>query len=85
MKFMIAGLGSIGRRHLRNLFSLGEQDIILYRTNHSTLDLEEFWRILALTTSKPPWRKDREESLSQIQRPFTWMLRFQPPKPDVRF
>ncbi len=42
MKFMIAGLGSIGRRHLRNLIALGERDIILYRTNHSTLDLEEF-------------------------------------------
>ncbi len=42
MKFMIAGLGSIGRRHLRNLIALGERDIILFRTNHSTLDLEEF-------------------------------------------
>ena len=29
---MIAGLGSIGRRHLRNLIQLGEQDILLYRT-----------------------------------------------------
>lgn len=42
MKFLIAGLGSIGRRHLRNLISLGEKDIILFRTNHSTLDLDEF-------------------------------------------
>lgn len=32
MKFLIAGLGSIGRRHLRNLLALGERDIILYRT-----------------------------------------------------
>ncbi len=32
MKFLIAGLGSIGRRHLQNLLSLGVQDIILYRT-----------------------------------------------------
>jgi predicted dehydrogenase len=37
MRFLIAGLGSIGRRHLRNLVSLGEQDIILYRTHRSTL------------------------------------------------
>lgn len=37
MKFLIAGLGSIGRRHLRNLVSLGETDIILYRTYQSTL------------------------------------------------
>ena len=42
MKFLIVGLGSIGRRHLRNLIALGERDIILFRTNHSTLDLEEF-------------------------------------------
>ena len=37
MKFLIAGLGSIGRRHLRNLVSLGERDIVLYRTHHATL------------------------------------------------
>ena len=37
MKFLIAGLGSIGRRHLRNLQALGEQDILLYRSGRSTL------------------------------------------------
>jgi len=37
MKFLIAGLGSIGRRHFRNLLTLGEQDILLYRTHHATL------------------------------------------------
>ena len=37
MKFLIAGLGSIGRRHLRNLVALGERDILLYRTHQSTL------------------------------------------------
>lgn len=41
MKFLIAGFGSIGRRHLRNLLSLGEKDIILYRSNHSTLPVDE--------------------------------------------
>ena len=41
MKFVIAGLGSIGRRHLRNLVDLGERDIILYRTHHSTLPDDE--------------------------------------------
>jgi predicted dehydrogenase len=41
MKFLIAGLGSIGRRHLRNLVALGESDILLYRTHQSTLDDEE--------------------------------------------
>src|SRR4030042_5355658 len=32
MKFVIAGVGSIGRRHLRNLLRLGERDIVLPRT-----------------------------------------------------
>lgn len=41
MKFMIAGLGSIGRRHLRNLISLGEHDILLYRKLRSTLPEDE--------------------------------------------
>lgn len=41
MKFLIAGFGSIGRRHLRNLLALGERDILLYRTSHSTLPTDE--------------------------------------------
>lgn len=41
MKYLIAGLGSIGRRHLRNLRALGQKDIILYRTNQATLPDEE--------------------------------------------
>lgn len=36
-RFLICGLGSIGRRHLRNLRLLGEQDIVLLRTGRSTL------------------------------------------------
>jgi predicted dehydrogenase len=42
MKFLIAGFGSIGRRHLRNLLALGVRDIVLYRTHHSTLPDGEF-------------------------------------------
>jgi predicted dehydrogenase len=41
MKFLIAGLGSIGRRHLRNLRALGENDILLYRTGRATLPDDE--------------------------------------------
>ena len=41
MKFLIAGYGSIGRRHLNNLKALGETDILLYRTHHSTLPEDE--------------------------------------------
>jgi predicted dehydrogenase len=41
MRFLIAGYGSIGRRHMRNLLALGEKDIVLYRTKHSTLPEDE--------------------------------------------
>ena len=41
MKFLIAGLGSIGRRHFRNLISLGEKDIVLLRTRKGTLPDDE--------------------------------------------
>ncbi len=41
MKFLIAGYGSIGRRHFRNLLALGERDIVLYRTGKSTLPDDE--------------------------------------------
>lgn len=41
MKFLIAGFGSIGRRHFHNLLSLGERDILFYRSNRSTLPEDE--------------------------------------------
>jgi predicted dehydrogenase len=41
MKILIAGLGSIGRRHFRNLLALGERDILLYRTRQSSLPEDE--------------------------------------------
>lgn len=57
MKILIAGLGSIGRRHLRNLVRLGEKDIILYRTFHSTLPDEELLSF--------PVETDLERALAQ--------------------
>ena len=41
MKILIAGLGSVGRRHLRNLAALGEKDIILLRSHRATLPDDE--------------------------------------------
>lgn len=41
MKFLIAGFGSIGRRHLRNLRALGHEDIVLLRSHRSTLPDDE--------------------------------------------
>jgi len=49
MKFLIAGFGSIGRRHFRNLLSLGERDIVLYRTGQSTLPDDELAGFLVET------------------------------------
>ncbi len=41
MKFLIAGLGSIGKRHLQNLATLGEFGLTVYRTNQSTIRQED--------------------------------------------
>ncbi len=41
MKILIAGLGSIGRRHFRNLVALGETNLVLLRTRKSTLPDDE--------------------------------------------
>lgn len=41
MKFLIAGFGSIGRRHFRNLLTLGERDILFLRSGRSTLPDDE--------------------------------------------
>lgn len=41
MKTLIAGLGSVGRRHLRNLVALGEKDFVLLRTLRATLPDDE--------------------------------------------
>ncbi|MBC8506422.1 MAG: Gfo/Idh/MocA family oxidoreductase [Anaerolineales bacterium] len=41
MKFLIAGFGSIGRRHFRNLYALGERDFVFLRSKRGTLPDEE--------------------------------------------
>ena len=41
MKILIAGLGSIGRRHFRNLIALGQTDLVLLRTRKATLPADE--------------------------------------------
>jgi predicted dehydrogenase len=57
MKFLIAGFGSIGRRHLRNLRALGQVDIALYRTHKSTLADDEIKGLPVYT--------DLQEALAQ--------------------
>ncbi len=58
-RFLIAGLGSIGRRHLRNLLALGEHDILLYRTHQATLSDDELLGFPAIQTWKRLWHKSR--------------------------
>lgn len=41
MRFLIAGFGSIGRRHFRNLLALGERDVVFYRTFRGALPDDE--------------------------------------------
>jgi predicted dehydrogenase len=41
VRILICGLGSVGRRHLRNLVALGQQDIVLYRTGKANLPDED--------------------------------------------
>lgn len=41
MKYLIAGFGSIGHRHFRNLLTLGERDVLVYHTHQSTLPDDE--------------------------------------------
>ncbi|MEX0787835.1 MAG: Gfo/Idh/MocA family oxidoreductase [Anaerolineales bacterium] len=57
MRFLIAGLGSVGRRHLRNLNALGELDILLHRSGKSTLPDSE--------VAGFPTYPDLEEALDQ--------------------
>ncbi len=63
MKFLIAGLGSIGRRHLRNLLALGEDDIVLYRTRRSTLPEKELIPFPAATDLKDALSRFRPDAV----------------------
>ena len=50
MKFLVAGFGSIGRRHLRNLRALGEEDILLLRSHKATIPDDEIRDLPVETT-----------------------------------
>ncbi len=41
MKYLIAGYGSIGRRHFQNLKTLGQKDILFYRSGKGQFDNDE--------------------------------------------
>lgn len=63
MKFLIAGLGSIGRRHLRNLISLGEKNIVLLRTRKATLSDDNLVDFPVETDLKEALQKHKPEAV----------------------
>ena len=63
MRFLIAGLGSIGRRHFRNLIALGEKDIVLLRTRKGTLPDDELAGYPVETDLQEALRKYRPDAV----------------------
>jgi len=63
MKFLIAGLGSIGRRHFRNLIALGEKDIVLLRSHRATLPDDELAGYLVETDIRVALQKHRPNAI----------------------
>jgi predicted dehydrogenase len=63
MKILIAGLGSIGRRHFRNLIALGETNIILLRSHRATLPDDELAGYLVETDLAEALKKHRPEAV----------------------
>jgi len=63
MKFLIAGLGSIGRRHMRNLIALGEKDLVLLRSHRATLSDDELAGIPVETDLHEALRKHKPEAV----------------------
>ncbi|MCL4531089.1 MAG: Gfo/Idh/MocA family oxidoreductase [Chloroflexi bacterium] len=63
MKTLIIGLGSIGRRHFRNLIALGEKDIILLRSHHTTLPDDELAGFPAATDLTEALRKHKPDAV----------------------
>lgn len=63
MKFLIAGLGSIGRRHFRNLIALEEKDIVLLRAHHATLPDDELGGYQVETDLKEALKKHKPDAV----------------------
>ncbi len=62
-KTLIAGLGSIGRRHLRNLVALGETDIVLLRSHRATLPEDDLAGYPVETDLRAALKKHRPDAV----------------------
>ena len=63
MKFLIVGLGSIGRRHFRNLIALEEKDIVLLRSHRATLSDDELAGYPIETDLKEALKKHKPDAV----------------------
>jgi len=79
MRFLIAGFGSIGRRHLRNLLELGERDIVLLRSQKSTLPTDEISEFPVETDLEKRWLISQMRHYCQSDRLALAKLPFQLP------
>ncbi len=62
-KYLIAGLGSIGRRHLRNLLALGETEIVLFRTRKATMPEDELAEFPVETNFQEALKKHQPDAV----------------------
>ena len=62
-RLLIAGLGSIGRRHLHNLLALGESDIVLLRSHRGTLPDDELARFPTETDLAEALRRHKPQAV----------------------
>lgn len=62
-RYLIAGLGSVGRRHMRNLISLGETDIVLLRSHKATLPDDELAGFLVETDINEAIKKHQPDAV----------------------
>jgi len=62
-KFLIAGLGSIGRRHFRNLIALGEKNIVLLRSHRATLPDDDLAHYPVETDIREALRKHKPDAV----------------------
>lgn len=63
MRILIAGLGSIGRRHFRNLIALEEKDIVLLRSHKATLPEDELAGYPVETDLKDALKKHKPDAV----------------------
>src|SRR5215813_5505538 len=84
MRFLIAGLGSIGRRHLRNLIALGEKNIVLLRSHRATLPDDELTGYPVETDIHAALQRHKPDAVI-VSNPTSWHLDVAIPAAEAGF